>query len=126
MITTKNRLPRSIWPKSQLVHGATKACAFCLPWHLVFALFASTPGTTRGARAVQAGTAVEPARSTTGLAPRNLIATSVLYTYSKVLATPTTSPAECAKSVCLSSPNQRSGVPCEWNGQGELMVGARR
>ena len=113
MTTTSTQSPLFIWPKNQLVHGATKACVLCLPWHLVYASFASTPGTARGVRAVQDGTAVEPARSMTGLFPKNLTETSALYNYSKAFATPTTSPAECTKSSCLSSPNQHAGAPCE-------------
>ena len=87
------------------------------PWHLVYASSALTPGTVKGAPAGQDGTAAELARSTTGPFPKNLTGKFARCKYSKAFATPTTSPAECAKSFCPSSPNQQSGVPREWNGQ---------
>ena len=80
------------------------------PWHLVYASSALTPGTVKGAPAGQDGTAAELARSTTGHSPRNLTGKSAPYKLSKTSAISTTSPAECARSFCPTSPRQQSEI----------------
>ena len=90
-----------------------KFAFFVSPWHLVYASSVLTPGTVKGAPAGQDGTAAELARSTTGHSPKNLTGKSAHYKHSKTFAISTTSPAECAKSFCLISPRQQSGVPRE-------------
>ena len=96
-----------------------------MPWHLVYVLSASTPGTARGAPAERDGTAAELARSTTGPFPKNLTGKSARCKHSKTFAILTTSPAGCAKSFCLSPPSQQSGVTRERNDR-ELKVWSKQ